>query len=294
MRLALPTLLALFVSPPALAYAEPRPNEQIIRAHYQRLNEGEFEKAALDFAEATAHQGTGRTRAATLRVLRDLYEAFPDWRMEIVDLVAVGNDVVVRSKVSGTHRGTSKLNVNGGLLTGVSPTGKRFEVEHIHWYKLRDGKIAEHFATRNDIGMARQLGVLPPAPSPDQPAAPSAEAELRRADLDQARVVQSGDVEAMKALLHPSYVAHLANGRLSNHSQTLALVATGALAKERFERSQQSVLINGDTGIVMGIDRMASPPPLASRGELNRRYTNIYARDDGRWKLLARHFHFVP
>ena len=31
---------------------------------------------------------------------------------------------------------------------------------HIHRYKLRDGKIVDHYATRDDIGMMVQLGLL--------------------------------------------------------------------------------------------------------------------------------------
>jgi len=76
-------------------------------------------------------------------------------------MVAEGDSVVVRSRVSGTHRGVGKLAVNGGMLVGVPPTQKRFEVETIHWYKLRDGKIVEHCAGRDDVGMMRQLGLLP-------------------------------------------------------------------------------------------------------------------------------------
>jgi len=46
---------------------------------------------------------------------------------------------------------------------GMAPTQKHFQVQHIHWYKVRDGKIVEHTANRDDIGMMRQLGLLPPA-----------------------------------------------------------------------------------------------------------------------------------
>ncbi len=51
------------------------------------------------------------------------------------------------------------------MLVGVEPTGKRFEVSHIHWYTLRDGKIVEHYANRDDLGMMRQLGLLPATPA---------------------------------------------------------------------------------------------------------------------------------
>ena len=98
--------------------------------------------------------------------LEDIFRTFPDWKMEIVEMVADGDYVVVRCRVSGTHRGIATKRVNGGFLMGVQPTGKHFEVQHIHWYKIRDGKITDHFANRDDLGMTQQLGLLPlPAPA---------------------------------------------------------------------------------------------------------------------------------
>ena len=47
---------------------------------------------------------------------------------------------------------------------GVQPTGRTFEVQHI-MYRVLDGKIAEHLGNRDDVGMRRQLGLLPPRPS---------------------------------------------------------------------------------------------------------------------------------
>ena len=41
---------------------------------------------------------------------------------------------------------------------------RTLEVQHIHMYRVLDGKIAEHFANRDDVGMMRQLGLLPPPP----------------------------------------------------------------------------------------------------------------------------------
>ena len=94
--------------------------------------------------------------------------------------------------------------------------------------------------------------------------------------------------------IHPSYTAHLPNGRLADRAQTLALVDSGTLARERHQRIQERVLIAGDTGVVIGIDRLEEPPPLAQHGERTRRYTNVYVRENGRWRLLARHFKFLP
>lgn len=119
------------------------------------------------------------------------------------------------------------------------------------------------------------------------------ETEVRRVDMEHARVAQSGNVDAMSVLLHPEYTAQLANGQLSDRTRTLAFVASGWLAKERFERTQESVKVSGSTAFVMGLDRMESPPPLAQHGERSRRYTNFYVLHEGRWKLFARHFHLL-
>jgi hypothetical protein len=40
----------------------------------------------------------------------------------------------------------------------VAPTGKHFEVTHIHWHKLRDGLFIDHYAVRDDLKMMSQLG----------------------------------------------------------------------------------------------------------------------------------------
>jgi len=39
------------------------------------------------------------------------------------------------------------------------PAGGRYTVEHVHVYRVVAGKIREHWAVRDDLGMLRQLGV---------------------------------------------------------------------------------------------------------------------------------------
>jgi hypothetical protein len=34
-----------------------------------------------------------------------------------------------------------------------------------HWFQIDDGSIIEHWANRDDLGMAQQLGWIPPAPA---------------------------------------------------------------------------------------------------------------------------------
>jgi predicted ester cyclase len=86
-----------------------------------------------------------------------LTEQFPDLRMTIEALVCEGDLVATRVRSEGT---------NLGKLNGVMPpTGKRFVARQSHWFRVQDGKLAEHWATREDLPTMLQLGVIrPPGP----------------------------------------------------------------------------------------------------------------------------------
>ena len=150
--------------------SETERNKEVIRQHLETMGRGEWRQAAEYFADDVRHHlGTwqdgkqrivdGKTRLT--ENLADIFGTFPDWKMEILDIVAEGETVIVRCRVSGTHKGVASRPVNGGFLMKAQPTGKRFEVQHIHWYRLRHGKITDHFTNRDDLGMTQQLGLLP-------------------------------------------------------------------------------------------------------------------------------------
>ena len=144
-------------------------NKAVIAHHHECMNRGDVNAALESYAADTKNHGIPVGRDGLRRVLEDIYTTFPDWRMEIVEAIASDDSVIVRCTVTGTHQGVGKLPINGALLIDVKPTGKHFEVQHIHWYKLKDGKIVDHRANRDDIGMMRQLGLLPPIPQTGVP-----------------------------------------------------------------------------------------------------------------------------
>jgi len=95
--------------------------------------------------------------------------AFPDYRFAVEDLIGEADKVVARITVTGTHR--------GGNDAGLAPTQKRVQTNGIEVFRLEDGKLAEHWATFDALGMLRQLAWCPSqaAASPPQPEAPDAE-----------------------------------------------------------------------------------------------------------------------
>jgi steroid delta-isomerase-like uncharacterized protein len=102
---------------------------------------------------------------AELRVPEDLrawfenlFRAFPDFLMEVEDMVAYGEKAAVRWSATGTFTGAGKFE-------GLTATGARVELEGLDLLTIRDGKIVENRAFTNAMEMARQMGAMPAAGS---------------------------------------------------------------------------------------------------------------------------------
>jgi predicted ester cyclase len=78
--------------------------------------------------------------------------AFPDVVVTEEDLIAAGDRVVERSSAAATHQ---------GALMGAPPTNKRVHWSEIHIYRLKDGRIAEHWAEIAMLELLQQAGLLP-------------------------------------------------------------------------------------------------------------------------------------
>jgi glyoxylase-like metal-dependent hydrolase (beta-lactamase superfamily II)/predicted ester cyclase len=89
----------------------------------------------------------------------EVFGAFPDWRFEILDLIAEGERAAVRWRARGTFAGP-------GTFLGFEPNGARVDLEGQDMVWVRDGRIQRLEAYMNGAEMARQLGALPEAGSP--------------------------------------------------------------------------------------------------------------------------------
>ena len=93
----------------------------------------------------------------------DLFKAFPDWRFEVLDIVADDERAAVRWRATGTFDGSVRFE-------GMEPNGARVESEGVDVLTIRDGKVASIYAYTNAAEMARQLGALPPTGSAQEKA----------------------------------------------------------------------------------------------------------------------------
>ena len=107
----------------------------------------------------------GRGPAAFYATALWLREAYADLRWDIHDVVAEGDLVVLHVTMSGRHVGTFVgYDADARVAQAFPPTGKLFATTQTHWMRVADGKVIEHWANRDDLGTAQQLGWTPPSP----------------------------------------------------------------------------------------------------------------------------------
>jgi predicted ester cyclase len=95
-----------------------------------------------------------------------LRAAFEGLHYEVHHAVADGDLVAVDSTMKGRHTAPIVFHTDDGAVdSAFPPTGRTFAMTQSHWFRVRDGRIAEHWANRDDLGTARQLGWIPPSPA---------------------------------------------------------------------------------------------------------------------------------
>lgn len=90
--------------------------------------------------------GLGKQEAAgdaMKHLIRTWKTAFPDWKDEVLDIIAEDDKVVIRLKASGTHTGE---------LFGIPPTGEAVSWNMMETVRIEDGLIIEQWGV-SDFGL---------------------------------------------------------------------------------------------------------------------------------------------
>lgn len=159
-------------------------NRNLIRRLFDAMGRGADEEAVASWAPDAINYGGGRAgqvgsvagrpgfrhapqgREGIRRVHESLRTAFPDRQYHLEAMVAEADMVACRVRVTGTFGTMPRLPVDGMSMITTPPTGKHYDVQHIHIFRIASGQIAEHWAARDDLGLLVQLGALTvPAPA---------------------------------------------------------------------------------------------------------------------------------
>jgi steroid delta-isomerase-like uncharacterized protein len=135
--------------------------QMVLRLINEVMNRGQIqvvdELLAEDFVNHGGEIGGGppgmTPKQMFRRVTQDHYETMGDLHVEIIEAIAEGEDVVVRSILNARHSGT---------MFGMPPTGNQLRFQVLHMYRVRDGKITDHWECRDEPEMFRQLESVPP------------------------------------------------------------------------------------------------------------------------------------
>ncbi len=131
-------------------------NKDIVRRQFERISAGAEDGAAMLYAPVSRNHGREVDRDTLRGVFRSLIALREQFA--VLEVVAEGDWVACRATVTGQHRAHPELPVDSGIRGMLPPTGRPYTVLHMHLFRLAQGEIVEHWANRDDLGAARQLG----------------------------------------------------------------------------------------------------------------------------------------
>jgi predicted ester cyclase len=135
-------------------------NKNLVMKMNSLFNEGKAAEATAFYSDSLTRGAIINGKPAFIAFQEDILATFPDVQTKILELWADGDWVIAKCIFSGTHQGVATLPHHGAALVGATPTNKKFSVNHIRMYKIREGRIVARQAVRDDLGMLQQLGLL--------------------------------------------------------------------------------------------------------------------------------------
>jgi ketosteroid isomerase-like protein len=125
-------------------------------------------------------------------------------------------------------------------------------------------------------------------PSPD-------EAGVRALDDQERAAILNQDISALERLWSDRLVVNTPLNRVNGKLDALDLVRRGQIHYSAFERRVEFIRVDGDLAIIMGAEtvRPIGKAPFAGQ-TVQRRFTHIWRKEAGTWRLIARHANIIP
>lgn len=132
------------------------PNKVVVRRFYAEvLSGGDLSRVeefiAPEYLDHNA-EGAGRGPSVLRAHIEALRNTFPDFNLQIDEILSEGDKVVTRVSGHGTHMGE---------WMGIRPTGAVIRVRGINIDRIADGRIVEHWGEADTVGMLCQMGADP-------------------------------------------------------------------------------------------------------------------------------------
>ncbi len=128
-------------------------NKEVVRLYINELwNNLRYELVEEILSpDLVSHASDGSVERGNQRfrqVIPLVRQAFPDLNLIIEEMVAEGDRVALRLRITGTHQGE---------FAGIAPTNNRVDVPEWFFIRLADGKIVETWYLRDQQMLLQQL-----------------------------------------------------------------------------------------------------------------------------------------
>ncbi len=134
---------------------DPEANKKIVREFYDAV----FRKRDLSAVDRFMHDDyiqhnpdTKQGKAGFIEFHKGFFAAIPDFGASINEIVADGDLVYVYNTITGTHTGEGFLD--------LPPTGNKVNFDTVDMFRLRDGKLCEHWDVADTRALFTQVGAI--------------------------------------------------------------------------------------------------------------------------------------
>ena len=130
--------------------------KQLPQRFYDAVNAGDLDGAmalvADDFVDHEEFPGIAADRSGVRQFFAMMRSAFPDFHIDVEEMLVEGDKIAVRMQMSGTHEGT---------FLGMPASGRHFSAAGVDVVRVVDGKAAEHWGVTDSMALMQQLGAIP-------------------------------------------------------------------------------------------------------------------------------------
>lgn len=124
---------------------------------------------------------------------------------------------------------------------------------------------------------------------------PRVEQIIRNLEQAEAKAVLAKDATALEKLWDAGFVVNSPDNRVVLPGKTTVDRPVMNKPRASFSRAVEHITVRGNIAISMGSETLVPAGDLPRAGQtVQRRYTNIWMKLDGAWKLVARHANEIP
>ena len=117
----------------------------------------------------------------------------------------------------------------------------------------------------------------------------NSETAIRKLEDEQREAFLKKDTSALYNLFSPDFVVQAPTNRITTLQQLKALIRSGEVDMEAFERVTEKITFIENIAVAMGSETLKPTGKMPNAGKtVKRRYTNIWMKNKNSWQLVAR------